>query len=72
MTGFLNSVGPPLKFTLMTTTHARGRLEDALWFAFYNAMPPDDLHATLDTVVIAVDKPSLASACVRWIRLNHE
>lgn len=69
---FLEDVGTPLTFTLMTTSHRDQALEEALWFAFYNARSPDDLPDSLDTVVIVVDKPALAQVCEAWVRDNRE
>jgi hypothetical protein len=40
---FLPEFGEPLPFSLMTTSHRDETPEEALWFAFYNAPPPDDL-----------------------------
>lgn len=69
---FLEEVGIPLQFTLMTTAHANESIKEALWFAFYNANPPSDLAASLDTVVIMVDTPALARMCEEWVLSNHE
>jgi hypothetical protein len=69
---FLEEVGAPLAFTLMTTSHRDESIEEALWFAFYTAMPPSNLPASLDNVVIVVDKPALANICENWVRNNRE
>jgi hypothetical protein len=60
---FLPEYGEPLPFTLMTTSHCEKSPEDALWFAFYNAVPPDDLNDELNSVVVIVDSDSLAATC---------
>lgn len=69
---FLPEFGNPLPFTLMTTSHPDEPLEEALWFAFYNATPPDDLPHELDTVVVVVDSAALGERCVTWIQENSE
>lgn len=68
---FLPSLGEPLSFTLMTTSH-KDDLEEALWFAFYCAVPPDDLPGELNTVVVVVDSPALENACRIWVQKNAE
>jgi len=67
---FLPEYGEPLPFTLMTTSHNEKTPKDALWFAFYNAVPPDDLDDELNAVVIVVDSDSLAAACTAWVTEN--
>ncbi len=69
---FLPEFGPPLSFTLMTTSHGDESLEEALWFAFYCAVAPDDLKHDLNTVVVVVDSVALESTCVKWVRENVE
>ena len=69
---FLPELGEPLSFTLMTTSHEGESLEEALWFAFYNAIAPNDLKYQLSTVIIVVDSPALESACVAWVSENAE
>ena len=69
---FLPELGEPIPFTLMTTSHKRETLEDALWFAFYNARHPDEDNLKLDTVLILVDSDVLEAACVAWITENTE
>lgn len=69
---FLPEFGAPLSFTLMTTNHKGQSLDEALWFAFYNAHPPDNLSSLLRTVVIVVDSRSLEVQCLRWIQQNEE
>jgi hypothetical protein len=69
---FLPELGEPLAFTLMTTSHKNERLEEALWFAFYNAAPPDNLHHELNSVVIVVDSKATEAACLSWVRENKE
>jgi hypothetical protein len=69
---FLEELGVPLPFTLMTTSHGHEPLEEALWFAFYNAKTPGGLTDPLDIIVIVVDKPALALRCESWVRNNHE
>lgn len=68
----LPELGEPLPFTLMTTSHEKQPLEDALWFAFYNATPPDDRPHELNTVVVVVDSAALEKECVRWVQENNE
>ncbi len=68
---FLDDLGPPLGFTLMTTSHARCPLEEALWFAFYNALQPGELSTPLNAVVIVIDEPALARACEQWVSGNR-
>lgn len=69
---FLSEYGEPLPFTLMTTSHKEKTLKEALWFAFYNAAPSDDLNDELNAVVIVVDSDSLAAACNAWVEENQE
>jgi hypothetical protein len=69
---FLPEYGEPLPFTLMTTSHNEKTPKEALWFAFYNAVPPDDLNDELNAVVIVVDSDSLAAGCKAWVTENQE
>lgn len=69
---FLPELGEPVPFTLMTTSHKKKSLDDALWFAFYNAMPASDLPCELNAVVVVVDSAVLEKDCVAWIRDNKE
>ena len=69
---FLPELGTPLAFTLMTTWHDKESLEEALWFAFYNATAPDDLEEELESIVILADSPTLAERCNTWVRENSE
>ncbi len=69
---FLPDFGEPLPFTLMTTSHRDTTPNEALWFAFYNAVPPDDLNDELNSVVIMVDSDSLAAQCEAWVNENNE
>ena len=69
---FLPEFGEPLPFTLMTTSHRDETPEEALWFAFYNATPPDDLDHELTSVVIIVDSDSLEATCIAWVEENNE
>lgn len=69
---FLPEVGEPLAFALLTTWHDKEALEDALWFAFYNATAPDDLKDELESVVVLTDSLALAERCAMWIRDNSE
>jgi len=69
---FLPEVGDPLPFTLMTTSHRDRTPQEALWFAFYNATPPDDLDHELKSVVILVDSDCLEATCTAWINENSE
>jgi len=69
---FLPECGKPLRFTLMTTSHRDETPEEALWFAFYNAKPPDDLDHGLNSVVIIVDSDSLEATCIAWVNENNE
>jgi hypothetical protein len=69
---FLPELGEPLPFTLMTTSHESEELDEALWFAFYNAAPPEDLKAELNSVVILVDSPKLEEHCKAWVLVNQE
>jgi hypothetical protein len=69
---FLPEVGTPLTFTLMTTWHNKEPLEEALWFAFYNATAPDELEEELESVVILADSPALAERCRTWVLENSE
>lgn len=69
---FASELGEAFSFTLMTTSHVGEPIEEALWFAFYNATPPDDLPCELNSVVVAVDSAALESICVRWIEENIE
>ena len=69
---FLPELGEPLPFTLMTTSHVGEPLEDALWFAFHTAVPPDDLPYELNSVVVAVDSVALEKECTTWVQENSE
>lgn len=69
---FLPELGEPIPFTLMTTSHKHETLEDALWFAFYNATHSDELNRELDTVVIIVDSDVLVATCTAWVTDNKE
>jgi hypothetical protein len=69
---FLPELGEPIPFTLMTTSHKNETLEDALWFAFYNATHSDEHDRELDTVVILVDSDVLEASCTGWIGENKE
>jgi len=69
---FLPELGTPLAFTLMTTWHDKETLEEALWFAFYNAIAPDDLEQELESVVILADSSALAERCSTWVLENTE
>jgi hypothetical protein len=69
---FLPELGEPLPFTLMTTSHEKEPLEEALWFAFYTATPPEDLPHELNTVVVVVDSAALEERCVSWVQENTE
>lgn len=69
---FLPEYGEPLPFTLMTTSHRDKTPDEALWFAFYNASPPDDLDSELNAVVIIVDSDSLEATCIAWVLENQE
>jgi 2-methylisocitrate lyase-like PEP mutase family enzyme len=69
---FLSEYGEPLPFTLMTTSHNEKTPKEALWFAFYDAVLPDDLDDELNAVVIVVDSDSLAAACKAWVTENQE
>jgi len=69
---FLPELGTPLSFTLMTTSHKNEELDEALWFAFYTANPPDDLNAELETVVVLVDSRELEQKCRSWVQENRE
>jgi hypothetical protein len=69
---FLPELGEPLPFTLMTTSHRDETPQEALWFAFYNAMSPDDLDQELTSIVMIVDSDSLETACIAWVKENTE
>jgi hypothetical protein len=69
---FLPELGTRLPFTLMTTWHDKGTLEEALWFAFYCATAPDDLKEELRSVVMLVDSSDLAERCSTWVLENTE
>ena len=56
----------------LTTSHNEKTPKEALWFAFYNAVLPDDLDDELNAVVIVVDSDSLAMACKAWVTENQE
>ena len=57
---FVPEVGVPLPFTLMTTSHEKESFEEALWFAFLCAAPPNNLAATLNLVVVQPSSEILA------------
>jgi hypothetical protein len=69
---FLPELGEPIPFTLMTTSHKNETLEDALWFAFYNATHSDEHDRELDTVVILVDSDVLEANCTAWVTEKKE
>lgn len=69
---FLPELGEPIPFTLMTTSHKNETLEDALWFAFYNATHSDEHNRELGTLVILVDSHVLEARCTAWITENKE
>lgn len=69
---FLPECGEPLPFTLMTTSHRDDTPDEALWFAFYNAVSPDDLHDDLNSVVIIVDSEALEDSCINWVQENNQ
>jgi hypothetical protein len=69
---FLPELGEPISFTLMTTSHKSEPLEDALWFAFYNATHSDEQNRELGTVVILVDSDVLEASCTAWVTENRE
>jgi hypothetical protein len=69
---FIPELGPPLSYTLMTTSHAKETLEEALWFAFYCASGPDDLEAELNRVVIVANTTQTQKQCESWVRTNAE
>lgn len=69
---FLPQLGEPLAFTLLTTSHRDEGVDDALWFAFYNAVPPDNLDHDLKTIIVVVDSVALEKRCTEWIRENVE
>jgi hypothetical protein len=69
---FLPELGEPIPFTLMTTSHKSETLEDALWFAFYNATRSDEHDRKLGTVVVLVDSDILEASCGAWITENTE
>jgi len=56
----------------MTTSHREETIEEALWFAFYNATPPDDLKADLNTVIMLVDSPPLEKECESCVNENTQ
>jgi hypothetical protein len=56
---FLPELSQPLPFTLMTTSHEEGTLEEVLWFAFYNATSPEE------SPVIAIVHPQFTLPFVR-------
>lgn len=67
---FMPELGTPVPFLLLTTWHDKETLEEALYFAFYDAHPADDLHEVLDSIVMLVDSSDLAERCVAWVREN--
>ena len=69
---FLPELGPPLAYTLMTTSHAKKSVEEALWFAFYCASAPDDLEAELNRVVIVANTTQIQKQCESWVITNAE
>jgi len=68
---FLPEFGDPLPFTLMTTSHVDEPLEEALWFAFYNATLPDELEGSCPVVVV-VDSELLERKSIAWVHENAE
>ncbi len=69
---FMPELGEPFPYTVMTTSHADETLEEALWFAFWNARPPDDQPDPISSVVVLVDSAELEVRCAEWIKTNRE
>jgi hypothetical protein len=69
---FLPEIGEPLVYTLMTTSHAGEELGEALWFAFWNTSPPEDLDADLRLVVIQTDSEPLVAQARIWVESNRK
>jgi hypothetical protein len=69
---FLPKLGAPLSYTLLTTSHNDEPLGEALWFAFWNSAPPDDLHLNLDLVVVQPESEALALQVRTWVQSNRE
>jgi hypothetical protein len=69
---FLPELGDPVPYTVMTTSHSNETLEEALWFAFWNARPPDDQPDPMSSVVVLVDSAELEVRCAEWIKANRE
>ncbi len=67
----LPALGGPLPFTLMTTSHGNERFEEALRFAFWNTLPPADLHADLRLVVIQTDSSAFANRAKAWVEAGR-
>jgi hypothetical protein len=69
---FLPELGEPLSETLMTTSHRDELLEEALWFAFYNAKAPDEVGDGACPVVVVVDSQVLKERATLWVQGNAE
>jgi hypothetical protein len=69
---FLPELGEPFPYTVMTTSHPDEAVEQALWFAFWNAGPPSDQPDPISSVVILLDSGSLEAKCAEWIKTNRE
>jgi hypothetical protein len=69
---FLPELGEPLAFTLMTTSHSKEPLEDALWFAFYNGKAPDEVDDGTCPVIVVVDSKALEEQATAWVQGNTE
>ena len=67
---FLPELGVPLPYTLLTTSHERESLSEALWFAFWSSAPPEDLASDLDLVVILPESDTLAQQVRSWVETN--
>jgi hypothetical protein len=69
---FLPKLGVPFPYTVMTTSHPKETMEEALWFAFWNARPPDDQPDPISSVMVLLDSASLETRCTEWIKTNRE
>jgi hypothetical protein len=69
---FLPALGVPFSYTVMTTSHTDTAVEKALWFAFWNAGPPDDQPDPISPIMVLLDSASLEARCAEWVKTNRE
>ena len=69
---FLPELGVPFPYTVMTTSHTDKAVEEALWFVFWSAGPPDDQLDPISPILVLLDSASLEARCAEWVKTNRE